>query len=142
MRGVARTLTADGSLFLNVGSKPTRPWSALDVAQAVRPHLHLQNTIHWVKSIVVERDAAGTAAGLKRDLAVGHYKPINSRRFLNDCHEFVFHFTPAGRTALDRRSSAWIIRMRRMSAAGRPRRGRSVQGQHLVHPLQNHSEPR
>jgi site-specific DNA-methyltransferase (adenine-specific) len=45
---------------------------------------------------------AGTNAGLERDLAVGHYKPINSDRYLNDCHEFVFHFTPAGETRLDR----------------------------------------
>jgi site-specific DNA-methyltransferase (adenine-specific) len=35
-------------------------------------------------------------------MAVGHYKPINSDRFVNDCHEFVFHFTPEGRTPLDR----------------------------------------
>jgi site-specific DNA-methyltransferase (adenine-specific) len=39
---------------------------------------------------------------LTRDLAVGHYKPINSDRFLNDCHEFVFHFTPRGDARLDR----------------------------------------
>lgn len=98
----ARTLAPEGSLFLNVGAKPTDPWTALDVAQAVRPHLHLQNIIHWVKSIAIERDAAGARAGLPDDLAVGHYKPINSARFLNDCHEFVFHFTPAGTTRLDR----------------------------------------
>ena len=76
----------------------------MDVAQAVRPHLQLQNTIHWVKSIAIDRDVAGLGAGLTRDLAVGHYKPINSDRFVNDCHEFVFHFTPAGVTPLDRRS--------------------------------------
>jgi site-specific DNA-methyltransferase (adenine-specific) len=35
---------------------------------------------------------------------VGHYKPINSNRFLNDCHEFVFHFSPRGKTLLDRRA--------------------------------------
>jgi len=99
---VARVLAPEGSLFLNVGAKPTDPWVAMDIAQAVRPHLQLQNTIHWVKSIVIERDAAGAAAGLARDLAVGHYKPINSPRFVNDCHEFVFHFSPAGRTPLDR----------------------------------------
>jgi site-specific DNA-methyltransferase (adenine-specific) len=64
----------------------------------------LQNVIHWVKSIAIERDLAGARAGLADDLAVGHYKPINSDRFLNDCHEFVFHFTPAGATALDRRA--------------------------------------
>lgn len=99
---LARQLRPQGSLFLNVGAKPTDPWTALDVAQAVRPHLHLQNILHWVKSIAIDREAAGARAGLADDLAVGHYKPINSNRFLNDCHEFVFHFTPEGTTRLDR----------------------------------------
>ena len=98
----SRVLRPDGSLFLNVGAKPSDPWTALDVAQAARPHLRLQNLIHWVKSIAIERSSAGVAAGLSRDLAVGHYKPINSARFLNDCHEFIFHFTPHGSTTLDR----------------------------------------
>jgi site-specific DNA-methyltransferase (adenine-specific) len=98
----ARVLRADGSLFLNVGAKPTDPWTALDVAQAVRSHLRLQNIIHWIKSIAIDRASAGAAAGLTRDLAIGHYKPINSDRFLNDCHEFIFHFTPQGSTTLDR----------------------------------------
>ncbi len=97
-----RVLHPEGSLFLNVGAKPSDPWTALDVAQAARPYLRLQNLIHWVKSIAIDRDQIGAAAGLTRDLAVGHYKPINSDRFLNDCHEFVFHFTPAGESRLDR----------------------------------------
>jgi site-specific DNA-methyltransferase (adenine-specific) len=100
----ARALARDGSLFLNVGAKPTDPWTALDVAQAARPHLRLQNTIHWIKSIAIEKALAGARAGLADDLAVGHYKPINSRRFLHDCHEFVFHFTPEGTTPLERRA--------------------------------------
>jgi site-specific DNA-methyltransferase (adenine-specific) len=99
-----RALATDGSLFLNVGAKPTDPWTALDVAQAARAHLQLQNTIHWIKSIAIEKDLAGARAGLEDDLAVGHYKPINSRRFLHDCHEFVFHFTPHGSTPLDRQA--------------------------------------
>jgi site-specific DNA-methyltransferase (adenine-specific) len=97
-----RVLRPDGSLFLNVGSKPSDPWTALDVAQAARSHLQLQNIIHWIKSIAIDRTSAGAAAGLTRDLAIGHYKPINSDRFLNDCHEFIFHFTPRGSTSLDR----------------------------------------
>ena len=101
---VARVMDPAGSLFLNVGSKPSDPWTALDVAQAARPHLTLQNTIHWIKSIAIDRDAAGLAANLPNDLAVGHYKPINSDRFVNDCHEFIFHFTPKGRTAIERRA--------------------------------------
>jgi site-specific DNA-methyltransferase (adenine-specific) len=99
-----RALADDGSLFLNVGAKPKDPWTALDVAQAVRPHLELQNIIHWVKSIAIEKSLAGARAGLKDDLAVGHYKPINSKRFLNDCHEFVFHFSKSGDTPLDRQA--------------------------------------
>src|SRR5688572_14638157 len=97
-----RVLRPNGSLFLNVGARPSDPWTPLDVAQKVRSRLHLQNIIHWIKSIAIERDSAGVGAGLTRDLAVGHYKPINSERFLNDCQEFVFHFTPEGATALDR----------------------------------------
>jgi site-specific DNA-methyltransferase (adenine-specific) len=102
VQGAKRALSSNGSLFLNVGAKPKDPWTALDVAQAVRPHLHLQNIIHWVKSIAIEKALAGTRSGLTDDLAVGHYKPINSGRFLNDCHEFVFHFSPQGSTPLDR----------------------------------------
>ncbi len=98
----ARVLSPEGSLFLNVGAKPSDPWTALDVAQTVRSHLRLQNIIHWIKSIAIDRASAGAAAGLTRDLAIGHYKPINSDRFLNDCQEFIFHFTPQGATALDR----------------------------------------
>ena len=97
----ARTaLDANGSLFLNVGAKPTDPWTAIEVAQAARPLFVLQNTIHWVKSIAIDREISGASV----DVAVGHYKPINSDRFVNDCHEFIFHFTPTGRTRLDRKA--------------------------------------
>ena len=44
-----RVLRPDGSLFLNVGAKPSDPWTALDVVQATRAHLRLQNIIHWIK---------------------------------------------------------------------------------------------
>ena len=98
----AKVLRPRGSLFLNVGTRPSDPWTALDVAQAARSHLRLQNIIHWVKSIAIDQSSTGAAAGLTRDLAIGHYKPINSDRYLNDCHEFVFHFTPNGDSRLDR----------------------------------------
>jgi site-specific DNA-methyltransferase (adenine-specific) len=113
----AAALAPDGSMFLNVGAKPSDPWTALDVAQAARPHLRLQNTIHWIKSIAIEKAAAGEAAGLDDDLAVGHYKPINSKRFLNDCHEFVFHFTPGGDTPLQRQAIG--VRYQDQSNVGR-----------------------
>ena len=102
IRAVAAALSPKGSLFLNVGAKPTDPWTALDVAQAARAHLQLQNLIHWIKSITIEAGAAGTRSGLVADLSVGHYKPINSDRFLHDCQEFVFHFSHSAHTPIDR----------------------------------------
>jgi site-specific DNA-methyltransferase (adenine-specific) len=123
VRRAARVLAADGSLFLNVGAKPTDPWTALDVAQAARPHLHLQNTIHWIKSIAIEKSLAGARAQLQEDLSVGHYKPINSKRFLHDSHEFVFHFSPRGDTPLDRRAVG--VRYQDQSNVGRWRNAAS-----------------
>ena len=63
MQRAARRAVARRSLFLNVGAKPTDPWTAMDVAQAARPHLQLQNTIHWIKSIAIEKALAGAGPG-------------------------------------------------------------------------------
>lgn len=92
---VKRVLKADGSFFLNVGSAPANPWMPHELALQLRDLFVLQNTIHWIKSITVEpRDGA--------PLSVGHFKPINSKRFINDCHEYVFHFTKSGEVPVDR----------------------------------------
>lgn len=99
-RLVRRVLAPHGSLFLNIGSKPSDPWVPFDVAAQVRESLVLQNVIHWIKSIYVENDSYGDSVSIN----VGHFKPINSRRFLNDAHEYVFHFTREGNVPLDRLS--------------------------------------
>jgi site-specific DNA-methyltransferase (adenine-specific) len=99
---VRRVLSPRGSLFLNVGGKPSDPWIPLDVANAVRGSLQLQNTFHWVKSIAIDRVAVGKGSDPGADVVVGHFKPIQSERFVNDCHEYIFHFTPAGDTPLAR----------------------------------------
>ena len=99
---VRDVLAHDGSFFLNVGSPPKDPWLAWDVAREVRESLVLQNVIHWVKSIAIERADVGRASGLERDLAVGHYQPVPSRRFLHGAHEYLFHFTHRGDLPLDR----------------------------------------
>lgn len=36
------------------------------------------------------------------DVSFGHYKPIGGQRFLNDCHEYIFHLTKTGKVPLDR----------------------------------------
>jgi site-specific DNA-methyltransferase (adenine-specific) len=99
---VGRVLHEDGSLFLNVGSRPADPWLAWDVANRLRRHLTLQNVIHWIKSIAIDKKSIGEYSTVRDDIAVGHYKPITSPRFLHDCHEYVFHFTKSGQVPLDR----------------------------------------
>ena len=92
---VRRILKEDGSLFLNIGSSPSNPWAPHEAILALRELFELQNTIHWIKSVTVE-----TADG--ETVSAGHFKPINSQRFLNDCHEYVFHLTKTGKVPIDR----------------------------------------
>ena len=67
-------------------------------------HFRLQNTIHWIKSVAISKEDVGSYPGITQDVAVGHYKPINSNRFINDCHEFIFHLTKKGDVPLERTS--------------------------------------
>lgn len=90
-----RVLKNDGSLFLNVGGAPSNPLLPHELVLQLRETFVLQNTIHWIKAITIE-DKDGAA------VSRGHFKPVNSPRFLNDCHEYVFHLTPEGRTPIDR----------------------------------------
>lgn len=91
LAAVKRSLTANGSLFLNIGGKPTDPWGPFEVALEARKHFELQNIIHWVKSISFDGEPAR-----------GHAKPVNSPRFLTDCAELVLHFTKTGKVPLDK----------------------------------------
>ena len=93
-QGVRRVLKPDGAFFLNLGNTSTNPFFAFEVAQRLCGLFVLQNTIHWIKSISIDKDE-GTES-------YGHFKPINSERYLNDCQEYVFHFTLNGNTRLDR----------------------------------------
>ncbi len=99
---VDRVLADEGSFFLNVGGRPKDPWLPWDVARAVGERFELQNVIHWIKSIAIDRAAAGRSAGLERDLALGHYKPLVSRRYVHGAHEYVFHFSRRGDVPIDR----------------------------------------
>jgi len=99
---VKGAMADDGSFFLNIGNKPKDQWIAWDVASVLRKMFVLQNVIHWVKSIAISKSDAGNYPNIAGDIAVGHFKPIVSDRFLNDCHEYIFHFTKKGDAALDK----------------------------------------
>jgi len=95
-------LSPEGSFFLNIAGKPSDPLVPFQVLEVALQYFTLQNVIHWVKSIHIPKEAAGKYGILRGDLTAGHYKPVNSKRFLNDCHEYIFHLTPSGSVPLDR----------------------------------------
>jgi site-specific DNA-methyltransferase (adenine-specific) len=118
-----RVLKSNGSFFLNIGATPSNPMLPHEIVMALREFFVLQNTIHWIKSIAIETVERETGArdphlnplpgqgeaDAERRVRVeggvktfGHFKPINSPRFLNDCHEYVFHFTKSGRVEMNR----------------------------------------
>jgi site-specific DNA-methyltransferase (adenine-specific) len=117
---IRRVLKSSGSFFLNVGAAPSNPMLPHEIVMTLRDSFVLQNTIHWIKSIAIEdrcshrpachaeapRRRAGDAHASHSETATvrshGHFKPISSKRFLNDCHEYIFHFTKTGRVELDR----------------------------------------
>jgi site-specific DNA-methyltransferase (adenine-specific) len=94
---VNRVMREDGSFFLNLGASPTNPFLPHELLLRLREKFKLQNTIHWIKSITIEQRDGG-------EISAGHFKPINSPRFLNDCHEYLFHLTKQGSTKIDRLS--------------------------------------
>lgn len=99
-REVFRLLKNQGSFFLNVGASPSNPLFPHQVLLALTSpgFFQLQNTFHWIKSISIETKEGET-------VSAGHFKPINSPRYVNDCHEYVFHLTKTGNVALDRRGA-------------------------------------
>jgi site-specific DNA-methyltransferase (adenine-specific) len=99
---IKRVLRDDGSFFLNMGNKPTDQWITWDVANVLRKHFELQNTIHWIKSIGINKSDVGNYPNIIGDIAVGHFKPIRGERFLNDCHEYIFHFSKKGENKLEK----------------------------------------
>ena len=106
---IARTsytiLKNEASFFLNVSGAPSDSLLPLEVAKAFFDSGYkLQNTIHWIKSISIEKeDLAKTGSfSQSKNVSLGHFKPIISQRFLNDFHEYIFHFTKDGDVKLDK----------------------------------------
>lgn len=97
-----RIMTEDSSFFLNVGGKPSDMWIPLDIAQRFRKHFVLQNVIHWIKSISISKEDAGNYPSITGDISVGHYKPVNSDKYMSSCHEYIFHFSKNGDVELDK----------------------------------------
>jgi site-specific DNA-methyltransferase (adenine-specific) len=86
-----RALADNGHFFLQVGGIPSRPLIPWEVVTEARgAGFVLQNQILWVKSVAIGGKTCG------------HFKPINSKRFMNQTHEFIFHLTNKGETSINR----------------------------------------
>jgi site-specific DNA-methyltransferase (adenine-specific) len=92
---VHRVLKEQGSFFLNLGACPSNPLIPHELVVELKKLFVLQNTFHWIKSITVKTKAGD-------QISAGHFKPLQSQRYVNDCHEYVFHLTKSGETPLDR----------------------------------------
>ena len=99
---VSRVLSDEGSVFLNIGAKPSDPSVPFQVISRMQNYFRLQNVIHWIKSISILKEDVGDYPNINGNIGVGHFKPINSPRYLNDCQEYIFHLTKTGSVQLDR----------------------------------------
>jgi site-specific DNA-methyltransferase (adenine-specific) len=87
-----KVLSDNGSIFLNVGTKPSDQIIPFDVLNVFVPDFKLQNTFHWIKHIHID----------SINQSFGHFKPINSKRYENNCHEYIFHLTKRGDVELNK----------------------------------------
>lgn len=90
---IKRILKDNGHIFLNMGYTNKDPWISMEVALKLKPLFNLQNNITWVKSISLTNNANDTH---------GHFKPINSKRYITPTNEQIYHFTKNGNIPVDR----------------------------------------
>lgn len=107
-KSIDRVLKDDGSFFLNVGNSCIDPWIAHDAVGQARDIFKLQNNIYWIKSVGVDINLK-ISLGLSDMIDVpterqtyGHFKPINSPRFLSNNTEMIYHLTKSGYVKIDK----------------------------------------
>jgi site-specific DNA-methyltransferase (adenine-specific) len=129
-KDLRRVLRPDGHVFLNIGFDSKHPRRHEDVALEFEKHFARQNTIIWVKSIAIDvrtvrneillqalhawakecgvtiaKSAERLFCGLMRDVlqdyTIGHFRPVKSRRYLENFWEPVYHFTAHGNSPID-----------------------------------------
>lgn len=98
-----RVLNTNGSFFLNISGSSTSPrLPGLLSETAISSHFILQNSIVWVKSIYVPGATHVNDRSRKTGDTFGHFKPINSNRYLNRTNEMIYHFTKTGKVNIHR----------------------------------------
>jgi len=86
-----RVLKDNGHLFINLSSNKIDPFTSYKVAENLK--WKLQNNIIWAKAIEID--------GYVR----GYSTPTQSKRYLQNGWEHIFHFTKDGNTEIDLQAS-------------------------------------
>jgi site-specific DNA-methyltransferase (adenine-specific) len=90
-KAIKRVLKKGGSFFLNMGNIPADQWICHDVSSVARRYFTLQNKITWIKNISINKSDVGkNNLNVLRDFSAGHFKAVNSSRFLSNCYEDIF----------------------------------------------------
>lgn len=92
---IKRILKDNGHIFLNMGYTNKDPWISMEVVLKLKDLFILQNNITWVKSISI---------GNSKNDTYGHFKPINSKRYINITNENIFHLTKIKNISINRKS--------------------------------------
>ena len=144
LSAAARVLRPGGSLFLNVGTPAVGPMDgarrrAGGPGELPAPEHHPLGEIDCHRS----RQSAGVAADLQRDLAVGHYKPINSNRYPQRLPRVRLSLHAVrryrARPSRARRALPGSVEYRPLARGGRRR---PLPRQYLVHPVRDDPAPR
>jgi len=83
-------LKKDGILYINLGYKISHSILPLKAALTIAQHYTLLNTLCWVKSISLPHKS------------FGHFKPVNSKRYIHSGFEYIFMFAKSDQVTLDR----------------------------------------
>ena len=119
---IKKILKDNGSFFLNIGNIPSNQWITIDVANIMRKYFILQNKVIWTKSISIKKSdiiKKISSSNIPEIVSIGHYQPVKSQKYLNNCFEEIFHFTHSGNVELNKLANDFAVPYQDKSNIGR-----------------------
>ncbi len=119
---IKKILKDNGSFFLTIGNIPSNQWITIDVANIIRKYFVLQNKVIWTKSISIKKSdiiKKISNSNIPEIVSIGHYQPVKSQKYLNNCFEEIFHFTHSGNVELNKLANDFAVPYQDKSNIGR-----------------------
>lgn len=89
-RWISEALRISPLCIVNFGAPSSKPMNIANFMLSVSKHGIIQSDVVWVKSVSTET------------MSIGHFKPINSKRFITNLIEHIFIISRDGKHDLDR----------------------------------------